>query len=242
MRHTGSVSHTHIFSDIGVFDMADNSPTSPRDICNLALTELKVDPISALDQEGSAVAALCNRHYDIRRKALLRSHMWNFAKTEATLNRSSVGVSNSYSDVYPITSAFIRLISVGDVFVWTKNELYDIRSVSITGTFKKCIVLDNNGSATLGILYIRNVTSIKEFDSLFILLFKLELANDIAPGITLKPSVRQSIKDGLADARLQARSIDGQERPPVRIQNSKFINARKNMLKPTLGITTVFGS
>ena len=89
-------------------------------------------------------------------------------------------------------------------------------------------------------MYIRNVVSITEFDSLFTLLFKLELANDIAPGLTLKPSVRQSIKDNLADARLQARSIDGQERPPVRIQNSRFLDARKNRFKPISGITTIF--
>ena len=220
--------------------MADSSPTAPVDICNLALTELKINPISAIDEVGSAVAALCNRHYDIRRKALLRSHIWNFAKTEAKLNLSAVGSSNSYTDVYPLVKTYLRLISIGDVFVWTKNELYDIRSVDIDGTFTKCIVIDNNGTATLDILYIRNVVSVTEFDPLFTLLFKLELANDIAPGLTLKPSIRQGINVGLADARLQARSIDGQERPPVRIQNSKFINARKNKLKPTSGITTVF--
>ena len=220
--------------------MADSSPTAPVDICKLALTELKINPISALDEVGSAVAALCNRHYDIRRKALLRSHIWNFAKTEATLNLSAVGESNSYTDVYPLVKTYLRLISIGDVFVWTKNELYDIRSVNISGTFKKCIVLDNSGTATLNILYIRNVVSVAEFDPLFTLLFKLELANDIAPGLTLKPSVRQSINTGLADVRLQARSIDGQERPPIRIQNSRFLNARKNMLKTASGITTVF--
>tara|TARA_Y100000310_G_C20397179_1_gene675635 strand:+ start:57 stop:725 length:669 start_codon:yes stop_codon:yes gene_type:complete len=222
--------------------MADNSPTSPVDICNLALTELKIDPITALDQAGSAVAELCNRHYDIRRKATLRSHIWNFAKTETTLNRSSNGSSNSYDDVYPLTNSFLRFISVGDVFVWEKNELYDIRSISINGTFKRSIVIDNDGAATLEILYIRNVTSVSEFDPLFIELLKLELANDMAPGITLKPSVRQGIKDNLADARLKARSIDGQERPPVRVQNSRFINARKDKLKQASGITTVFGS
>ena len=220
--------------------MADGSPTAPVDICNLSLTELKINPISALDEAGSAVAELCNRHYDIRRKALLRSHIWNFAKTEVKLNLSATGSSNSYSDVYPLVKTYLRLISIGDVFVWTKNELYDIRSVNINGTFKKCIVIDNSGAATLDILYIRNVISVTEFDPLFTLLFKLELANDIAPGLTLKPSVRQGIITGLADARLQARSIDGQERPPKRIQNSKFINARRNMIKPTLGITTVF--
>ncbi len=45
---------------------ADSSPTAPVNICNLSLTELKHDPISALDQTGSATAALCNRHYEWR--------------------------------------------------------------------------------------------------------------------------------------------------------------------------------
>ena len=223
--------------------MADSSPTAPVDICNLALAELKTNPISALDDTDSAVAALCNQHYDIRRKALLRSHIWNFAKTEAKLNLAANGSSNSYTDVYPLVKTYLRLISIGDVFAWTKNELYDIRSVNISGTFKKCIVIDNQGAATLDILYIRNVVSVAEFDPLFTLLFKLELANDIAPGLTLKPSVRQSINAGLADARLQARSIDGQERPPVRIQNSKFLRARRTRsVIQVQGITTVFES
>ena len=221
--------------------MADNSPNSPVDICNLALSELKIIPITALDQENSEVAELCNRHYDLVRKTLLRSHIWNFAKTEATLARSSTGSSSSYDDVYPLPQAYIRLISIGDVMVWEKNELYDLRSVIISGTRKRCIVIDNSGAATLFILYIRNVISVVEFDPMFITLFKFELATAIAPALTLKKSIKDAIKDGLADMRLQARSIDGQERPPVRVQNSKFINARKLRSRQT-DITTVFES
>ncbi len=206
--------------------MAD--PAAPIDICNLALTELKLDPISSLDQAGSKVAALCNRHYDVRRKALLRAHIWNFAKSEAQLALSTTGSSNSYDDVYPLGKTYLRLISIGDVFVWTKNDFYDIRSIDIDGTFQKSIVIDNSTSATLDIMFIRNVISVVEFDPLFVVLFKFELANDIAPGITLKPSVKESILRGLTNARLQARSIDGQERPPKRIQNSRFLRVRRS--------------
>ncbi len=220
--------------------MADNSPTAPVDICNLALTELKVSPISSLDQKGNEIADLCNRHYDIVRKTILRRHIWNFAKTEANLARSSFGTSNSFDDVYPAPKTFLRLISVGDVLVWTKQECFDIRSIDISGTFIRSIVLNNSGAATLAILYIRNVISVSEFDPLFITLFKFEIAMAISQGVTLKPSTKASIQDGLTDARLQARSIDGQERPPVRIQNSKFINARRFALRTKQAFTTVF--
>ena len=219
--------------------MAD--PSAPIDICNLALTELKLDPISSLDQKDSKVAALCDRHYDVVRKALIRAHIWNFAKSEAQLSLSTNGSSLSYDDVYPLGKTYVRLISIGDVFVWTKNDFYDIRSIDIDGTFQKSIVIDNSGAATLDIMFIRNVTSVIEFDALFILLFKFELANAIAPGITLKPSVRQSIQTGLTDARLQSRSIDGQERPPKKIQNSRFLRTRRSAsLSQINSIRTVF--
>lgn len=207
--------------------MADNSPTSAVDICNLALTELKTDPIESLTQKDSAIAELCKRHYDLVRKSILRNHIWNFAKAEEALARSSDGISASYDDVYPLPKAYIRLISVGDVLIGTKKTGFDIRSIKIEGDFQKSIVYNNGGAATLAIAYIRNVISVSEFDPLFITLFKFELANAIAPGITLKPSVKADIRTGLADARLQAKSIDGQERPPVRINNSKFLEKRR---------------
>lgn len=220
--------------------MADNSPNSPLDICNLSLSELKVDPITSLDQEGSEVAALCKQHYDIERKALLRKHVWNFAKTEEALALLSTATSTSFSDVYLLPKTYIRLISVGDILVGTKLDRFDIRSIRISGVFKRCILYDNNGAATLDILYIRNVISVSEFDPLFTILLKFEVANSIAPSITLKPSIKQDIKDSLFKARRDAYSIDGQERRPVRVSNSNFVNARKNLLRITPTITTDF--
>ena len=207
--------------------MADNTPSSAVDICNLALTELKTDPIESLQQANNSVAELCNRHYDLERKSLIRSHTWNFAKAEESLSRASSATSVSFDDVYPLTKTFVRLRSIGDVFVGTKKTFYDIRSIKIDGVFQRCIVINNGGIATLDIMYTRNVTEVSEFDPLFTKLFKFKLAMAIAPGITMKPSTRASIKDGLADAMLEAKSIYGQERPPVKIQNSRFLNARK---------------
>ena len=222
--------------------MADNTPTSDVAVCNLALDELKIDGVESLDQKDKAEAELCKRHYDLTRKSILRSHVWNFAKSEGVLNRSSVATSNSYADVYPLPAGFIRFISIGDVFVWDKDDDYDIRSISIDGTFTRCVVINNGSNATLDIMYIRNVTNVAEFDPLFIEYFKFKLAKAIAPGLTLKQSLKDGIKEGLADAMLQARSIDGQERPPRRIQNSRFLNARKFASRQPPVVTTKFGS
>lgn len=219
--------------------MADNTPASAIDICNLSLTELKTDPIESLEQKNSDVAELCKRHYDLERQALLRGHTWNFAKTEGLLSRSSSATSISFNDVYPLPKTFLRLRSIGDVIVGTKETFYDIRSINIDGVFQRCIVINNGGGATLGIMYTRNVTTVSEFDPLFTKLFKFSLAMALAPGLTLKPSVKTSIEKGLADVKLEAKGIDGQERPPVKIQNSRFLDARRlGTRKPYLN--TVF--
>lgn len=222
--------------------MADNSPSEPVDIVNLALTELKTDAIMVLAASDDKVAVLCNRHYDIERKALLRSHIWNFAKTEASLSIASSATSFSFSDIYPLPELYLRLVSVGDVLVWEKKTDYDIRSVEIDEVFTRCILRENDGAATLDIIYIRNVISVSEFDPLFIKLLKFKVALAIAPGLTLKPTIKISIENNLANAMLEARSIDGMERPPVRIQNSKFLNARRNALRQKPIVTTTFES
>lgn len=54
------------------------------DICNLALSQLKVSNILSLDA-NSEEARQCKRHYDFERQKLLRAHPWHFAKRVKTL-------------------------------------------------------------------------------------------------------------------------------------------------------------
>lgn len=132
-----------------------------------------------------------------------------------------------FDDAYLLPSDFIRLVSVGDIMQGTKNNAYDIRSLADGGTYRKYICLNNSNSDSLTIMYIRNVTTVTQFDSLFIKLFSIELAKAIGTRLTLKPSIWAEIKNMLNETKLEARGIDGQERPPVRIRNSKILNARK---------------
>ena len=218
--------------------MADLYPAAPVDICNLALSELKINPISSMDTGVNG--EICSRHYDIIRISLLRNHIWNFAKTEAQLSRSSNGTSDAFDDVYPLPDTYIRLISVGDVFVDDLTYEFDLRSIEIDGAFKKCLCMNNSGAATQDITYIRNVQEVSEFDSLFIMLFKFELAKALAPSLTAKPSIMQRIESGRLQYENAAKAVDSQERGPVRRNISKFLNARRYSHRSSSSITTTF--
>lgn len=206
--------------------MAASAPASDADICNLALDELRADTINSID-DVSVEAGVCKRHYERTRGKVLRAHVWNFAKSEAQLARVSGATSNSYDDVYLLPGNFSRFISIGDVRVDTKQIRYDIRSIFADGVYKRTVVIDNGGAATLDILYIRNEKNVSAFDQLFVELFVLELAVAMSGRIVNKPSTLQSIRDRLSLAKLEAKGIDGQEAPPVQFSNSKFLSARR---------------
>jgi len=215
--------------------MAASPPTSDVDICNLALDEVKANNINSID-DNDVTASQCKRNYDRVRGKVLRAHVWNFAKTERQLARISDATSISYSDVYLLPGDFTRFISIGDVKIGTKVVKYDLRSLYIDGVYKRVVMLDNDGAATLNILYIRDETNVSAFDPLFVELFILELAVALSARLMNKPSQVATLRDRLALAKLEAKGIDGQEAPPVQFSRSKFLSARKTVSKPPFGI------
>ena len=207
--------------------MADDYPKSSTDVCNLALDLIKQTNITDLGSTTEDNAGPCRRWYDTVRRSLLRRYVWNFAKTDAALSRMSNVTPPEYTDAYAMPGDKLRFLSVGDVFNNTKVTDYDIGSVKDSGAFKTVIFINNSGEANLDIKYIRNVLDVTQFDPLFVELFSHELALKIAHKFTTKPSLIQTLSQEVEDLKPSASSIDGQERPPVQITNSRFANARR---------------
>jgi hypothetical protein len=59
----------------------------------------------------------------------------------------------------------------------------------------------------------------------------LTLAENMAPAITQKPSVRREIRDEREDIALAAAAINGQEKRPRRIEYSKARNVRRTGIR-----------
>lgn len=163
-------------------------------ICNRALIRLGADTITVLT-ENSKEGRLCNILYNQVRKALLRSHPWNFAIGRATLAASTTAPAFGFDYSYPLPADCLR--------VW---QLYNSKSTyQIEG---RTLLTDDT---TAKIIYIKDITDTTKFDSLFSTIFSLRLAMELSYNITSNASVTAALTDEYMKLRREARLFDGQE-------------------------------
>jgi hypothetical protein len=206
------------------------APSTPVDICNLALAHCGEDPIEDLDDAGDA-EELCARWYDHERRKLLRQYMWNFAQRLTTLARTDDGAGD-YDDMYLLPTDCLRLSHLGSSY--EMEDKYDEFEITVEGEVDgqggNKVVNVNNDGGTLYIKYTRDVTNITMWDPLFTDILALRLALQMAMPLTKKDSVVERIEKRLKVEEPKAVSVDGQERVPRRIQNSKYLKARQTGL------------
>ena len=199
-----------------------DKPSTDIEICNLALDRLGTRGIASLITPTTETENICARHYDQTRRWVLRRFLFNFAKKYATLEESTdVSPSYGYDAAFYLPDDFIRLLSVGNLpdMNVLRGRDYDIVENYLYTS------LDDDGD--LKVSYIKDAKLVTEFDPLFIDVLQLKLAANMSPKFVQKPSVIREIRADLADAVLAAAAISGQEKPPVRIESSKWIAARQ---------------
>ncbi len=212
-----------------------SAPNSPIDICRLALDLLKQRAvIASITNPTTTEEIVCARWYDATRRALLRKHFWVFARTRAAIQRDSVTPPFGYSDAYNLPNNYLRKHFIGDDS--TNNYIKDYE---IEG---RQILINNSGASSLNIGYIIDMTTVGKFDALFVLLFAAELAAKIAYAFTGKNTIIERLENTLATLRIEAKAVNGQDRPPKRIQSSKFQNARRKLTSSGAGKYTEFES
>lgn len=197
--------------------------TSKTDICNLALDLLSAGVVSNVDDPSNATEELLARHYDLCRRKVLRSHSWNFAIKRAVLAADSSDPVFGYTYQFTLPADFVRLLHVcGTEDQIVSPELYQVEG-------GKILISDTYSDAgTLNIKYIYDIKTVSYFDPLFINLLAHELAMVIAYKVTDSNTNVQRVEQLRRDASALARAIDGQERPPIRVERSKALRARRS--------------
>lgn len=211
------------------------APVAPIDVCNLALDFLGQTPIASIDTPTTSAEEICARHYDQVRRQLLREWVWNFAKRRVSLSR--IGAPGfDFADEYALPNDCLRVLSVGGDVEVAQEKNFDIQGRSI--------LLNNGGAASTTLRYIADVTNPQEMDATFINLLALALALKISYKFTLKKGLTDQLSQQYAADLPKAVTIDGQERPPRRIQRSKYLTARRvhstTTAYPTNDATAVF--
>lgn len=195
------------------------APTAAVDVCNLALDLLRQDAITSIETPTGGNDVTCARWYDHTRRGTLRKHPWNFAIQRATIAPNVVAPAFGYAYAYDLPSDFLRLLSIGDDYlndIETKYQLENgqlLYSASDTGSIK--------------VRYIYDIVNVAQFDPLFIDVLAAELALRMAYKITGTDEAGVRIAEHLKLIAPESYAIDGQERPPQRIQRSKFLDARR---------------
>lgn len=199
--------------------------TPPLDdvaICNLALDHLKQAPIVDIEEPSTQVEELMARQYPQARRATLRMHPWNFAakRVELTPSPDDVPVIG-FSRAYRKPLDFIRLISRIDSDGRRMDSDYDFE-----GDF---IYMDADEDETIYIRYVRDIEDVGKMDPLFINLLAVNLAIAVASKFSGSEN-RATMLMKMQEKMLQeARTIDGQERPPRLISKSNFLAARRGL-------------
>lgn len=188
-------------------------------VSNLALDMIKVAAVSSIRNPKTEAEKICSRWYDTSRRSVLRAHPWNFAKDRYQCSRNAIAPVFGYSDKYGLPNDFMRLWFIG-----TYNEGLIHIDFAIEGKF---IVLNNGGAASLNIGYIKDETEVAKWDDLFIRYLAAQMAFNMSYAFSGKSTLRKDVKDVLADVKIEARAVNGQDNPPKRITKSKVIGARR---------------
>jgi len=149
--------------------MAIESPDSELDICNMTLNRVGETAITAIELTANTDPRViaCTAHYPQTRDALLRSHLWRFAKARAELEAADA-VDFEWAYAFTLPDDFLREKSVyEDNQSIHKNTVYSYELEGDT-------LLTNESSCKLR--YIKQVTDVTLFDPLFIEVFVLQLA------------------------------------------------------------------
>ena len=198
--------------------------TNQTDICNLGLDLLSAGTVNDTENPTTATESLLNRWYDQCRRKILREHPWNFAVKRQLLSASATDPAFGWGKAFPVPADFIRLLQVesdeGQIISSTQYQVENVNGV-------RCILM-NTEASSLRLVYIYDITNVNMFDPMFIDLLAYEIALSIAFKVTESNTNIDRISQLHRMRGALARSIDSQERPPTRREESNNLNARLN--------------
>lgn len=211
------------------------TPTSPVDISNLALDLLKQAPITSIDTPSSTPEQICARWYDVSRREMLEKHPWNFAIKRRQLTPNATAPEFGYAYAYDLPSDFIRLATIGDDAADEYRRLYEIENGQLLLDEG-----DDTDGTTLFVRYVYNHENPAQWSPLFVKCLALQMAVNMAAKFAVATTLAASIQKRVDDEGPWAMSVDGQARPPKRIQRSKWLTQRKQGMSTTGSNQIVF--
>lgn len=183
--------------------------SSPVDICNSALAKVGSDRITSLS-EDSAAARACNGQYDNKRKALLRSHPWNFATLRIEIGLLATEPVFEFDSAFGVPADCLRVLDIEDNYIPWRIE-------------GRTLVTNNTECK---IKYITDLTDTSKFDPHFEEALATDLAADICFLLSKNATLSKELKIEAKEKIAQARSFNAQESSGAVIDAGTFRDVR----------------
>jgi hypothetical protein len=168
--------------------------TSVVQIVNNALVKLGANAILSLTEDSEAARA-ANLIYEQIRDAVLRDHVWNFAKKRIELAKDSDTPAFEFSFQYTLPSDCLRVLQMEEL-----DMIYKIESGKL---------LTDESPAK--ILYVSRVEDVNLFDSMFVEALSARISAELAVTLAESNSLYQNMMEMYQRKILDARSMDAQE-------------------------------
>lgn len=192
------------------------------DICNLALSYIGKGAISDMNANNEN-ARVCKRHYDHKRRQLLRDYSWGFAQTSAKLALLDAEFPAwDYVYVYPKTCLAVRCIynEQGEKIKERESAKYKILMAKEDVKAVCC----NVAEAWMDYTYDTNQVEIYTPD--FIEALARGMAADMAMALTGSPQLVQEQMQFMQYALSGAMLTSAQERRPIEYYPRHYTTAR----------------
>ncbi len=187
--------------------------SSETDCCNDALSQIGAQHIANIS-DGTTNANLCLIFYPALRKALLRSHHWNFSITRVQLAQSTSVPVSGFAYAYTLPPDHLKVIDYAGSLPVIIGIPYGMISngVRITPVYRieRNLLLSNDGQAF--IVYLRDVTNLDEWDGLAYQVLVTQLAAKLAAAIPKDMRKSSELWNLAMNVLLPAAlAVDGQE-------------------------------
>jgi hypothetical protein len=194
---------------------------------------------------GDENAGLVGKNYAIEKDTYLLTDD-NFSsgseKTITDISQANPGVVTSAdhgfsNDQVVLIEDVAGMTDVNDTHFTVKNKTDDTFELYSQATTPAAVDTSGYGAYTLGgvaslvaslpVGYIFDEDDIDNFDPLFVKAMALQLAVNLSYGIAGKTTLRTDVRNMLTEALQEARAINGQDKPPVRVTRSNVLGARR---------------
>jgi hypothetical protein len=167
---------------------------SDVDIANSALIKIKANLITSFGDDGEEAAA-CNILYSQLRDDILRSHPWNFAIKQATLQQLSDDPAFEFNNAFQLPNDCLRVLKTDDM-----SFKYKIKGREL-----------HTDAGSVKIEYIRQETDTTIFDPLFVEVLATRLASELAYPIAGSNETKGILLREYEKKMAEAKRRDGQE-------------------------------